>query len=352
LPIGDHPSFDRPPVTTRLWRYSDLAKFFDLLTSGQLWLTNAEVLATDDPYDGLPGAVRFPHRVWRSIDEVPEQLRVQILETYNRDTEGDPEAAFKSWFMVEEQRCVMEQSSRRDYFVSCWHAAEHESAAMWKIYASPGAGVAIISNGARLETALGSNEESFYLGAIKYRDPAVVEIGANNAFDSLMIKRSSFEYEREVRLVHWRTDEYHDALANFAWNEDRMRFDDLIEDPRPLTPGMSVDCDVDALIEKVPLTEEEQKAAAALGDVVFGNPNAGRRLPDEDPLAIYDFFLEAYASTPREKLLEFLAKHLRFDEFKSLPAEDLRTRVCREWTKSVLADREARTSKTDAAAAA
>jgi hypothetical protein len=101
----------------------------------------------------------------------------------------------------------------------------------------------------------------------------------------------------------------------------------------------------------LPLTAEEQRAAAALGDAVFGNPNAVRKVPDDDPLAIYDFFMEVYASTPREKLLEFLEKHAQFDEFKSLSTDDLRTRVCREWAKSAIADHEARTALNNAAAA-
>lgn len=251
MAIGDHPSFDRPPVTTRLWRYTDLPKFIDLLTSGKLWLTNAEILANDDPYDGLPGAVQFPHRMWGTIDDVPEQLRIQILEMSSGGAEGTPEAAFRGWFMGEEQRCIMTQSGRRDYYVNCWHAAEHESVAMWKIYGSPGAGVAVVSNGARLDTALAANEEQFYLGAVRYRDPSYVQIGTPNAFDAMMIKRSSFEYEREVRLVHWHKGEFHDALANFAWNDERMRFDDLIDDPRPIRPGLSFVCDVDVMIERV-----------------------------------------------------------------------------------------------------
>ncbi|MCW3849127.1 DUF2971 domain-containing protein [Sphingomonas sp. LB-2] len=238
-------------ATTRLWRYTDLPKFIDLLTSGKLWLSNAEILARDDPYDGLPGAVQFPHRIWQSINDVPEKLRVQILKMRSRGTDGTPEAAFKGWFMGEEQRCIMTQSGRRDYYVNCWHQAEHESVAMWKVYGSPGAGVAVVSNGARLETALAANEEECYLGAVKYRDPSFVEIGMPNAFDSMMIKRLSFEYEREVRLVHWRTGELHDALANFSWNEEKMRFDDLIEDSRPIPPGMALMCDVDAMIECV-----------------------------------------------------------------------------------------------------
>lgn len=110
MPLGDHPTFNRPPVTTPLWRYVDVAKFVDLVASGQLWLTSAELLASNDPYEGLPGAIRFPHRMWRSIDDVPEQLRVQILNIYGRSADT-PEAAFRGWFMIEEQRCIMEQSA-------------------------------------------------------------------------------------------------------------------------------------------------------------------------------------------------------------------------------------------------
>ncbi len=175
LPIGEHTSFDRPPVTTRLWRYTDLPKFIELLSSARLWMTNAEVLAQDDPYEGLPGAVQFPHRLWRTIEEVPEPLRRQIMKLCSRGTDSTPAAAFRSWFMREEQACIMTQSGRRDFYVNCWHAADHESVAMWKIYGAPGAGVAIVSNGARLETALDANDEQLHLGAVRYRDPSVFE---------------------------------------------------------------------------------------------------------------------------------------------------------------------------------
>jgi hypothetical protein len=251
LPIGEHPSFDRPPVTVKLWRYTDLPKFVDLLTSKRLWLTNAEVLAADDPYEGLPGAVQFPHRLWRSIEEVPEPLRLQILEIYTRGADRTPEAAFKSWFMIEEQRCFMTQAGRRNFYVSCWHAGDHESVAMWKIYGAPGAGVAIVTNGGRLDTALASNDESLYLGAVRYMEPGTVEIGMSNALDTIMRKRASYTYEQEVRLVHWRTGESHDPLANFAWNEETMRFDNIIDDPKPITAGISLVCDLDVMIERV-----------------------------------------------------------------------------------------------------
>jgi hypothetical protein len=251
VPISNHPSFNRPPVSIPLWRYMDLPKFVDLLTSRQLWLANAEVLARDDPYEGWPGPIRFPHRMWKNIEEVPEMLRAQILSIYGRREDSTPQAAFMGWVMIEEQACLMTQFGRRNYYMNCWHAASHESIAMWKIYASPGAGVAVVSNGARLESALASNSEGLYLGAVQYEDPNTVKIGTKNAFDTLMVKSTSYSYEQEVRLVHWDTEDLHDPIPDFSWNEETMRFENIVDDHRPLTAGLGLQCDVDVLVERV-----------------------------------------------------------------------------------------------------
>lgn len=249
MPLTNHPSFDRPAVSTRLWRYTDLAKFFELVTSRRLWLTNAEVLAQDDPYEGSPGPLRFPHRLWKTIDDVPPPLKTQIVEIYGKECSA--EQAFKTWFMMSEQECHMQRSTRRNYYVSCWHAGQPESAAMWKIYGSPGAGVAIVSNGGRMEAALSAETKPLNLGAVHYEQQYTFQIGYRNSFDSLMIKRDNYAFEHEVRLVHWDTSDMHDSLANFAWNDERMRFDDIIEDQRPINPGVNLACDIDVLIERV-----------------------------------------------------------------------------------------------------
>lgn len=251
MPISNHPSFARPPVTTPLWRYADLPKFVELLTSASLWLTNLEVLASHDPYEGSPGPIQFAHRLWSNIEEVPEPLRKQILTKGPGKTADTPEQAFRDWFMLEEQRCHMERSGRRDFYVSCWHAADYESLAMWKIYSSPGAGIAIVTNGGRLESALSANKEALNLGAVKYRDPRTFQIGWTNTFDPVMVKSASYSNENEVRLVHWDTTDIHDTLANSNWNDETMRFDDLIENPRALKPGMALTYDIDVLIERV-----------------------------------------------------------------------------------------------------
>ena len=251
MPISEHPSFARPPITTRLWRYTDLPKFIDLLITQRLWLTNLKVLAADDLYEGAPWALRFPHRMWNHIDQIPEVLRKQIIQIYGGGPEGCSERAFRAWYTVQEQQCIMEESGRRDFYISCWHAADHESVAMWKIYGSPGAGVAVVTNGARMGAAIDKSPKQCYLGAVRYVEPNALAIGAGNAFDPVLVKRANYQYEKEVRLVHWDTEGIHDALEIASWNEEAMRFENVIEDSRPLEPGVHIDCEVSTLIERV-----------------------------------------------------------------------------------------------------
>lgn len=249
MPIEAHASFNRPPVSVPLWRYTDLPKFIDLLTSQKLWMSNLEALAADDPYEGSPWPIMFPHRMWSRIEDVPEQLRSQIM-MFGGD-QGTPEERFQRWFMLEEQTCIFELAGRRQFYVNCWHAATHESVAMWKIYGAPGAGVAIVTNGARLENSLSENPMRLHLGAVQYVEPDVLVIGTQNTFDSVMIKGAPYTYEREVRLVYWDTNEMHDPLQDFDWNPERMRFDAIVEDARPLNPGIHLSCDVSILIERI-----------------------------------------------------------------------------------------------------
>ena len=252
MAIGDPPSFQQPPSSKPLWHYTDLPKFIQLLTGKTLWLGNLEILAQNDPYEGLPGPIQFPHRMWKSIDEVPKTLKTQILQMKSKDTDRSLQEAFMRWFMLEEQSCYMSQSGRRNYYVNCWHAAEHESMAMWKIYGALGAGVAIVTNAEKRKSALAANSQQLYLGEVQYRASDTFQIGTKNSFDPIMVKSKSYSYENEVRLVHKDISEsYHDPLAKFSWNDQTMRFDDIIEDLRPLVPGLLFQCNLDTLIEKL-----------------------------------------------------------------------------------------------------
>lgn len=86
---------------------------------------------------------------------------------------------------------------------------------------------------------------------------------------------------------------------------------------------------------KIPLTEQEAKAAAKLGNAIFGKPE-GPQENITDPLRFYDRMLEVHADYKREYLLRQLEKHPQFDEYQKLSDDDLRIRVARQMTKHVV----------------
>ena len=84
--------------------------------------------------------------------------------------------------------------------MSCWHASEHESDAMWRLYAPGGEGVAIQTTAARLTESMGPSDDVL-LGSVKYVDYDQDVIPERNIFSAALHKRRSFEHEREVRAL-------------------------------------------------------------------------------------------------------------------------------------------------------
>ena len=83
-------------------------------------------------------------------------------------------------------------------YVNCWHANEHESAAMWKLYGQADESVAVEADYQTLADAL---PNTVYLGLVKYIDYDKQWLPEGNTFYPFVHKRKSFEHEREVRAV-------------------------------------------------------------------------------------------------------------------------------------------------------
>ena len=83
---------------------------------------------------------------------------------------------------------------------------EHESAAMWKLYARTNEAVAIKSTVKRLRKSLPKNEE-LLIGRMKYIDYKKEYIEQKSLTDRFFYKRKSFKYEEEVRVVVFNMDE-------------------------------------------------------------------------------------------------------------------------------------------------
>lgn len=173
--FNTHVEIDEPADDTKVWRYMDLGKYLDLVTTASLVMPNATLM--QDPYEGQVGG--FNQRL-----EIPSDLVM-------------------SHEQMEQARRTIAQA-RRDLqahtYLSCWHAAEHESAGMWSLYADEDKGVAVITTWGRLKASL-QTDVLIHGGAVQYLDYDAQRLPEDNALSIYCFKRVSFEHEREVRLV-------------------------------------------------------------------------------------------------------------------------------------------------------
>ena len=93
------------------------------------------------------------------------------------------------------------QAARRFTLVSCWHQNEYESAAMWKLYSEEHDGIAVKTDFDSLKDSL-TCEESIFIGRVWYADYETTFIDESNVMSPFLVKRKSFEHEREVRAIH------------------------------------------------------------------------------------------------------------------------------------------------------
>lgn len=168
-----------PSDDTRLWRYMDFPKFFSILESCCLFFPR--ITSLDDPFEGYA-----PRPTIEDLRRIPHGLSEE--ERLRRFDEG--KHSINLFNKTHNLLCV-----------SCWHANPVESAAMWKLYLQSAEGVAICSSFGRLKEAL--NETAIFVsgGLVQYVDYETVELDHVNIVLWAMLKRISFEHEKEFRAV-------------------------------------------------------------------------------------------------------------------------------------------------------
>jgi hypothetical protein len=92
---------------------------------------------------------------------------------------------------------------RRLTKVSCWHQADYESDAMWKLYAASGKGISVRTTTTRLAASLEPfrlaptyGEEVPWWGTVKYVDLHAVHLRASME-NRFFCKHRPFEWERQ-----------------------------------------------------------------------------------------------------------------------------------------------------------
>jgi streptogramin lyase len=194
--FSPHPSFVAPDSGLILWRYIDLPKLISMLDQEALFFARLD--AQVDRFEGsLPS---------RTLDD--EAAALLPLSVRHRPELRDH---------FETMRLSVRNFRARS-LLSCWYASDHESTAMWDLYSQTNHGIAIRTTVGRLrasiDTALspgpvpaGENpplEESrmaYFVGLVRYLDYERDLLLPTTGLDYLTCKRSSYEHEREVRLV-------------------------------------------------------------------------------------------------------------------------------------------------------
>jgi hypothetical protein len=157
-----------------LWRYFRTDRFLSALQSCVLHFPS--VRQFEDPFEGAVAVLPHDFAIDPRYSE-PDQLDKAFAEL------------------------------RRLTKVNCWHCAEYESDAMWKLYAATRKGVAIRTTTARLQAALqpfrlapGYGEEEPYWGRIRYVDLHARRLSASME-QRFFYKHRAFESEREFRII-------------------------------------------------------------------------------------------------------------------------------------------------------
>lgn len=127
--------------------------------------------------------------------------------------------------------------------INCWHRADYESDAMWKLYAEESKGVAICSTPERMREAFRPfrlspdyGVEDMWAGYVRYKDLLKVRMKAG-MLERFFFKHQAFSWEREFRLaISVRTAE------EFGVNVPEL--------------GIQVPVDIGTLIERIMLGPE------------------------------------------------------------------------------------------------
>jgi hypothetical protein len=177
--IHDHATFFPPDENRTIWRYLDFTKFISLLETRQLYFPRVDEF--EDPYEGA----------WSSEG-------VRLLRDPQRNDGFPPWAVERLISLIDQQR--------KEMFISCWTASEHESAAMWKLYLKSNEGVAIHSDFNTLAAILERSSLIAGISMVQYIDYDSTVIPFGNGFFPFVHKRLSFAHEKELRAIIWAMD--------------------------------------------------------------------------------------------------------------------------------------------------
>jgi hypothetical protein len=175
-----------------LWRYMDLPRLISILETSRLFFCCIKDL--EDVFEGARGHSALKKK-WdqhyhdfymEACSKLPDGSSMPIIEA---------EKGAKKFIS---DLHTISRNDRKHTYVNCWHASEHESEALWRLYCSSySPGIALVTNYSSVCSSLPR-----YLfpqsGRVKYIDFKREFPGIH---DTYFYKRMSLSYENEVRFL-------------------------------------------------------------------------------------------------------------------------------------------------------
>jgi hypothetical protein len=180
----DKSAFTAPAnPNVHIWRYMDFTKFVSMLQNEGLFFCRADKL--EDSYEGF-----YP----KGTEEVKQSIRHNIGEAL------DALGAMQHRAIIDRKRIEL---CRQYVMVNCWQMSDHESPAMWKVYAKSNEAVAIRSSYSTLRKCV---DTSVHISVINYLDDTAFlseysSVPDERIFIPFVNKRKYFGYEQELRAV-------------------------------------------------------------------------------------------------------------------------------------------------------
>lgn len=159
------------PDTTVIWRYFAFDRFLDVLKTHAIWFSRP--CHFDDKWEGL-----FPPSYLKRTRQYAKANNLEF-EDFDRDFQ---------------KRALRHKFA---HFVNCWHISEHESDAMWRLYAIAPRGIAIQSTVGDVKECLRPHNS----GQVIYYDPSH-DVYSASLFGphDILFKRNAFAWEQEYRF--------------------------------------------------------------------------------------------------------------------------------------------------------
>jgi hypothetical protein len=184
-----NPVFLQPSdVNAKVWRYMDFTNYIWTLESSALYFSRIDLLG--DPFEGTTTKA--------SNDAIMKRM----------DWPAGSEQQQRNWA---EANAKLRRDVRRGIFVNCWHMIDHESEALWRLYAKTDQAIAIQTTYGRLVDAF---DETVLIGAVRYTDYGHEVFPIDNALWPAAHKRLSFKHENEIRALKVAMDDGHEPLGH------------------------------------------------------------------------------------------------------------------------------------------